>query len=388
MKFANLISVVFLAVMFSCHSTSVDLLQGEVDQLAKRWVPDRRVDICNIAVAKGEGKEMILKGETTLPGAKTEVLQLLSCKGITVIDSLVVLPNTTKLKKNWGIVSLSTANLRGKPAHSAEMVSQAIMGTPVRVLKEDDGWVLVQTPDHYISWTNESSVEQMDREALNNWRNSDRLMFTGIYGTVYRDADQKMVMSDLVAGAIVVKKEESQHYFQIMLPDGGLGYVSKLNWVNFKQWKGSAALNGDKMIAAGQQFMGFPYLWGGTSSKGMDCSGFIKTICFLNGVIVERDASQQVRHGKAVDVESGYNDLQKGDMLFFGSKQPFRVTHIGMYIGNGEVIHSMGKVRINSLDEKSDIFNKGLKSSLIAARRIIGTAPEKGYMPVKYHDWY
>lgn len=388
MKFIISATVVVFSLLLSCRLRSVELLQSEIDSVAKRWVPDKRIGICNFTLVKGRGDEMILKGESLFPGAKTEVLQFLSSKNISVIDSVVILPDTVHIEKSWGVISLSVANLRSKPAHSSELVSQAIMGTPVRILMEDDGWILVQTPDRYIAWTNESSVQQMKRSEINEWRNADRMIYTDTYGTVYGDSKQTIVMSDLVAGAIVIKKAENNNITEVSLPDGRSGYVSNLNWMNFKQWKDTVSLIRDNLIVTAERFLGFPYMWGGTSSKALDCSGFIHTICFLNGIILERDASQQIKHGKEIDITSGWGNLQKGDLLFFGSKQPYHVTHVVMYIGESELIHSSGSVRINSLDPKRDNYSKNLSSTLLGARRIIGLPPGQGYLPVRLHGWY
>ena len=388
MKFISALTIVVLLFMLGCRQQSAEHLQAEIDTVAKRWVPDKRVGICSLMLVKGSGGEFVLKGESMFPGAKEEVLQLLSSKGITVIDSSVILPDTVNLEKNWGVISLSVANLRSKPAHAAELISQAIMGTPVRVLKEDDGWLFIQTPDNYLSWTNQSSVEQMTRSEIADWRNAERIMFTGSCGIVYTDSKLTAVTSDLVAGAVVIRKSVNQDVTEVGLPDGRLGYVSNEKWLNFKQWKDTVSLISNNMISTGEQFLGFPYLWGGTSSKGMDCSGFVKTICFLNGVILERDASQQINHGKEIDISSGWDSLQKGDMLYFGSKQPFRVIHTGIYIGDSEVINSSGCIRINSLDKKRDDFSNYLSTTFLGARRIIGLQPEQGYLPVKLHPWY
>ena len=201
------------------------------------------------------------------------------------------------------------------------------MGTPVRVLKVDGrGWILVQTPDRYIGWTNESAVQKLSRSAINDWKNADRIIFTENFGAVFGDSHLTKVVSDLVAGTILVKKSENRDQIEVRLPDGRSGYVLNQKWLDFNQWKDTVSLIGNHMIETGETFLGFPYLWGGTSSKGIDCSGFAKTVCFLNGVILERDASQQANHGLEIDITSGWDKLQKGDLLFFGTKKPYRLS--------------------------------------------------------------
>ena len=388
MKYIFSVSMVLMMLLLSCGSRSAEPLQVEIDSIARHWVPDKRIGICNFEVVNAGNAGLVLKGESMFPEAKAEAIRLLSSKGVTIIDSVVVLPDTIHQEKSWGLITLSVANMRSKPAHSSEMVSQAIMGTPVRILKDGDGWVLIQTPDQYIGWTNKSAVYQMSRSEVSEWRSANRIIFTASEGNIFSDITGKAVISDLVAGTILVKRSENQKFSQVSLPDGRTGYVSGVNWINFKQWKDTVSLRGERMIAHGKRLMGFPYLWGGTSSKGMDCSGFVKTVCFLNGVVVERDASQQARHGMEIDISSGLNNLQKGDLLFFGSKQPYRVNHVGMYIGNSEVLHESGSVHINSLDKSKPNYNEELNSNLVRARRIIGYAAEQGYWPLSKHNWY
>ncbi len=388
MRYIIIISIVFLTLVFGCQQKSVEGIQNEIDRISTSWTPDKRVAICNLKLIKGEGGELILKGESMFPGAKKEVFQLFTSRGINATDSVTILPDTLHLQKSWGLVSLSVANLRSKPAHSSELVSQAIMGTPVRLLKESEDWLLIQTPDRYIAWTNKSAVQQQSQQAMVDWRNASRMIYTSTSGTIYQDDQQSEVQSDLVAGAIVVRLSEKLNLAKVGLPDGRVGYVNRMDWLDFKQWKDTVTLAGNRMITTGKKFLGFPYLWGGTSSKGLDCSGFVKTVCFLNGVILERDASQQVKHGVELDPASGWDKLQKGDLLFFGSKQPYRVTHVGMYIGEGEFIHESGFVHINSLDKNSTLFNNDLAAKLLGARRIIGFSPEQGYWLLRQHNWY
>ena len=388
MKIIRFVTIVGLMFLLGCSLATLDGVQKEIDGIASKWVPDKRVAICKIKVEQNGNGHLVLKGETIFPDSKAEILQLIANKEYTVIDSIQVLPDSVNLQKVWGVVRLSVANVRYEPDHSAEMATQAIMGTPVRILKKTDEWYLIQTPDRYIAWTNQYAVQPMSNSEMEEWRKSDRLIYTETYGIAHQDIKKTSVLCDLVAGAIVAKKSINKDITEISLPDGRIGYVSSQNWLDLKQWSDTISLNSEKMIATGKRFLGFPYFWGGTSTKAVDCSGFVKTVCFLNGTILERDASQQEKHGLALDINQGYNNLQKGDLLFFGRKEPFKVTHVGMYIGDSEVIHSSGYVHISSLDKNRENFSNVLSAKWIAARRIIGVTPEQGLLPVRQHNWY
>ena len=125
-------------------------------------------------------------------------------------------------------------------------------------------------------------------------------------------------------------------------------------------------------------------MWGGTSSKGVDCSGFVKIVYYSRGIILARDASQQARYGEPVDF-SNRNNLQPGDLLFFG-RSAQRITHVGIYQENGNFIHSSGKVHIGSIDPKAP--NYVAERNNVAARRILNSLNTEGIVMVKDNEWY
>jgi len=394
-KCTNLIiSLIFLtgilSILTNCSTSIEKNNQAEIDSISVRWVPDQREGICRITVKTGEGGKLILNGETTNSNAKNEIINTLSNHGISLVDSIIILPDTIENEKYRGLVTLSVINLRKKPDHRSELVSQAILGTPVLILKNEDSWILIQTPDNYIAWTEISSVTMMTSTEMNSWKQADRVIYLENSGWIYSSPDESGVVGDLVAGCIVKKTGESKGYAKVILPDGREGFINKREIMNFGSWKSRVLCSEDNVCRIASTFLGLPYLWGGTSSKAVDCSGFIHSVYFMNGIILSRDASLQALHGLNIDIKNGYSQLKKGDLLFFGSQENSisHVTHVAIYKGDNEYINSSGKVIVNSLDSKDINYSSYREYSLLEAKRIIGVINDNGIVPVVKHAWY
>lgn len=386
--------VLFALILISfngCTGDSEKNLQTEIDSIAARLVPDQRIEICNITVKSGSDGRLILIGETTNKIAKQEIIKTLNKQSIELIDSILFLPDTLNNDKFMGLVSLSVINLRKQPEQRSELVSQSILGTPVLILKSENSWLMIQTPDRYIGWTEGSSINLRNRVEMAKWKKADRVIFMKNSGWIYNsESADSGVIGDLVAGNIMEKTGESKGYVSIALPDKRRGYVNNREVMEFDLFRNKGKPDEEKVIQMASSLTGIPYLWGGTSTKGVDCSGFVQTVYFMNGLILMRDASLQVLHGKTVDFSDGFGLLRKGDLLFFGSKENSisRATHVAIYTGENEYINSSGRVLINSLDSTSAVFNRYRLHSILAVRRVIGVENDEGIVPLGSHPWY
>lgn len=363
-----------------------------IKEIKNQYAPDKRVAIFEITVIDS-ANIFTLSGETNIPEAKEKLLSKLNTLHFQLKDEIQFLPSKDLGDKIYGIVNVSVANIRSSPEHEAELSTQALLGTPVKIYKKAPGFYLIQTPDNYIAWVDEDGVTPMNKAQLDEWLNSEKVIYTKEFGFSYSQPDESSSrVSDLAAGNILINLGVENEFYKVKYPDGRTAFVEKNNCENFITWLNKNNPTETDIVSTAESFMGIPYLWGGTSAKGMDCSGFTKTVYFLNGIVLDRDASQQVNTGILVDTENGFENLRAGDLLFFGSQETDstkeRITHVAIYIGNYQYIHAAGRIKINSFDKGAADFNEYRLDHFIRAKRILNSIDSNGITSVKRNKFY
>lgn len=356
-------------------------VEETIKELKSKYVPDKRVGVWDIEVKKGNDVYFIY-GKVDNALYKAEIEKSLKGLGVKYSTDIKVLPDAT-LDKKWGLVSISVACIRTNPKNGAELASQAIMGTPMRILEIVDGMARVQTPDNYIGYMTTGSFAYKTDEEFADWKESKRYIVSVYQGTLWEDKKEKMPVTDLAMGNLLEFVEKDGDYLLLALPDGRKGYAHKSIVTEFGKWT-KQSFDFDRMQKLGFRMLGTPYLWGGMSTKTLDCSGFVRTLYFHNGIIMQRDASQQALKGGIVNWKNWREEAQPGDLIFIGTKSG-KVTHVAMYMGNGKYIHSSGRVKINSMDEKAEDY---LDYTFLGMRRINGYINTDGIVAVRDHSWY
>ena len=359
------------------ESPEVKKVAEIVKSVQQRFAPDQRVAVFDVSAMKNESL-IILKGEIGSSDAKAELLAAIRSVGISNIqDSIALLPDAAAQEKPYGIVTVSVSPMRAKPSETAEMVTQALMGSVVKVLKQKRGWAYVQTmEENYLGWMDNAQFVQENQDEYARWVNGPLVITTAYIELVYmQPSDSSQPLCDVTAGALLSGKEYNSDWFSVSLADGRAGFLTKKSAMEYGQWKTSRTLTPDNIEKTAKRFLGVPYLWGGTSPKGFDCSGFAKTAYKLNGMVLPRDADQQGLEGENVSLENDLSQLRKGDLLFFGDKgtkeKPERITHVGIYLGHKEFIHCSGLVKFNSFDPSASRYSEYLLSRLVKAKRFI-----------------
>lgn len=390
-KFFLLITLLIGVTTFA-QGSKMEIVNSLIEEIKLKYAPDKRVAVFQISVNDISGV-IELKGETSVFAAKEKLISELKSADIKVKDEIKILPAQELADKIYGLVNLSVANIRTKPDHAEELSTQALLGTPIKILKKAKGNFLIQTPDLYISWIEDDGITPLTRAEFDEWLSAKKIVYQKEFGFTYSKPDViSLRVSDLVAGNILVKIDEVDNFIKVKYPDGRIGFVEKEFCMDYNIWLERKKPTEADIIATAEKFMGIPYLWGGTSSKGMDCSGFTKTVYFLNGIVLARDASQQVHNGVLVETQNGFDNLKKGDLLFFGTaatdSTKERVTHVGIYYGNYEYIHAAGRVKINSFDRNTENFSEYRLKHFIRARRVLNSIDENGIISVKNQKFY
>lgn len=337
----------------------------------------------------------------------------------------------------YGVTVFSVNYLREKPDFAAELGTQALMGTPVEILDESGYWRKVRTPEPYVAWCVDMGVKEMSPEEMSEYIAAEKIVCTADYSVVWnipgdvlrpaRGSKERQKICDIVAGDLLPYSGRTEKgCYEVRLLTGETGYIRRGDAAIFSDWAAERSPEADNIIETATDYLGVPYLWGGTSIKGVDCSGLTRMAWFMNGILLPRNASQQARAGKPVPVEAdtvtypvdsldGFvsspdfrdemlrriSSLQKGDLIFFGSPAVYgadstvlgreRITHVGIYLGEGSFIHSSRVVRINSLIPGTPDFYD-LSGRMIKARRIIGSGPDDGVIPITsspaYFPWH
>ena len=358
-----------------------------VAELRQQYAPDRRTDRVELTATEHTEDSCIhLTGYTTRLESVKALRVMADSLGTCFVNDSRLLPRLPLGTPGYALIDVPVANLRTERGHSEELTSQALLGTPVQLLDYQDHWYLVRTPDRYIAWLEEGALTPVEAQELTDWLEDDGLAVVVTDREELQEGPVGRLMGEVVRGNLVRRTGKvAAGQVEIELPDGRRGFAAPSSLEPAAPHLRPAALHTERLLATAASMVGAPYLWGGTSAKGMDCSGFTKMSYYLNGYVIPRDASQQVREGVDVPLDDNFSALQPGDLLFFGNYRDDgseRTTHVGFYLGAGRFLHAgadNGVVMENSLREGEADFAPDRLASLLRARRL---TPGNGAIPL------
>lgn len=234
----------------------------------------------------------------------------------------------------FALVKVPIVPLRAEKADKSEMISQLLYGECVEILSTEKNWIKVSGRfDNYEGWADLKMFEMLTQETYKLLLATPCKILIDPIGMKIKGSQ----VTYLLAGSIIYPELDLLNY-------------SDFNWIG--KYEDIELLEYDISIVA-LKFLNAPYLWGGKSFFGIDCSGFSQLVFRLCGISLDRDAWQQAKQGTAVDF---LDEAKAGDLAFFSNDEG-KIIHVGILISNGRIIHAHGYVRIDLMDHNG-IYQK------------------------------
>ena len=277
-----------------------------------------------------------------------------------------------------GVITANIASMRAEPQSGSEQVTQGIIGDPVVVEGGQKDWLFVQTWDTYRGWVKASTTHILENQSQPYASFGAVAVIRELIVDVMKEPHERAgIITKATISAQIEVAESSVDWVEVRMPDGKAGFIrkheAKLVDKDIAQtiWLPYPA----KLVETAERFIGVPYLWGGTSPFGIDCSGFVQLVYRIHNVTLLRDAYMQAGDPRAIDVAK--DDLRAGDLVFFGADA---ITHVGMMLDKKQFIHSCSAfgVTITSLDDpKYASFYRSARRLRLATLDPGGGAPEE-----------
>jgi gamma-D-glutamyl-L-lysine dipeptidyl-peptidase len=255
------------------------------------------------------------------------------------------------------VVVVAVENMYAAPDESVEVVSQATLGQVVDVIDTRGRFARVRTPDLYEGWLPRAAVSLYPDAATPRYARAGRVVeVTSLMAYLYRDADvetaRPLTGAPLASRLEVSADGPDEGWLTVRLPYGDTAYVQAGDVTPADPAGPRRRGSPEEVLATARRFLGVPYLWGGMTARGLDCSGLVSRVYLANGVVLPRDADLQFESPDLVPVER--TALQPADLVFFG-RDAKSITHVGLYAGDGRFIsattHGTPAVHEDRLDD-------------------------------------
>jgi cell wall-associated NlpC family hydrolase len=260
---------------------------------------------------------------------------------------------------SYAYIKNNIADLWSEASSASERLNQALFADIVKIGQKRNQFIRVTKTDGYIGWCDQRYLLPISIKNAKEYMCTKRRTVS-TQTAVIKNADSTTVEPHFIYYGTKLKVISSRNNkAKAMLPDNSIVMLtdSKLTKAKFNKATGSS------LVREVTKFLGIPYLWGGLSPAGFDCSGLIQAVCARFGIDIPRDTRDQIKIGQKVAT----GDIRTGDLLFFD-------RHVGFALGNNRLIHSSvggGGVRINSLKPTGEAYRSDLHHSFKTARRII-----------------
>lgn len=248
------------------------------------------------------------------------------------------------------VVTVNVVNMHSAASAGTDVVSQALLGMNVQVLEKGAGadgatWYRIETPDTYDGWIDGRDIRFLKRDEKPYASRGPVFVVSALFANIYEEADvtrHKPAAIAPISSVLEMVRRIDERWFEVVLPNGCRGFIQNGDGLPGEGPFSWPRIPPGSTAELARRFLGLPYLWGGCSPLGLDCSGFVQLLYRMSGVPILRDAGIQMDDSGLLPVARGAE--QTGDLVFFG-KAPDRISHVGMMISGREFIHATTYLR-------------------------------------------
>lgn len=335
-------------------------LAAYVDYFRHKLVSDIRLFAFSVT-AEAEGSRGVrLAGYVEFPETRAAIGEYLSILGFEPVhNGLETLPAPELGDKRFGFIKSFNALSYAEPAEK-EVVTDCLLGDHLFLLREEDGRLLVHGGDGYIGWVAAEDVHRVEEAAFAEYLAGPR-----VFLLKNQESPGPGGFEAPAGGRLKFVRDEGDDYI-VQLPDGNAGRVAK----SHGELRHPPEARIDVICDAAKELLNTPYLWGGKTKSGVDCSGLVQVSFASGGVSVPRDADEQCHMGQLTGTRWSRAAMRRGDTLYFINANG-RVSHTGLYLGEDQFIHAVSPVvRINSFNPNDKNYDAARDASFAFARRL------------------
>lgn len=278
-----------------------------------------------------------------------------------------------------GIALKGAVNLRAEPKQQSELLSQYLLGEKFEIKSKEGNYLQVETSDKLSGWIHQSGVTVMDSGVQEEEFSDRRMICVSHYSTLHeKESRDSLPVAQVFLGTVLNLDEPITNYYlktrewlRVKLPDNAIAFLNKNDFNVLANYEERYYYNPKTVVDTALSLIGVPYLWGGTTPAGIDCSGMVHLAYRMAGRKLPRNSYQQAEEGSLLETDDDFLSLEAGDLLFF--REGERVSHVGIALGNGRFIHSSltcGQVAITSMKKKDQDFIQLFRDIFCFARRI------------------
>jgi gamma-D-glutamyl-L-lysine dipeptidyl-peptidase len=334
-------------------------------QVRRDLVPDPRIEVFEVRTRR-RTDGLVVAAATTVPAAGDAFRRLLHDAGVDAALDIRVLPDLALRPRSEALVRAPIVPVYRRPTMGSTQVTQYVMGARLTLLSRRGRFFRIRGEDAHVGWVHRGYLARGEPQWALAWERAEHgEPVVSLGAEVHDEADR--LFARLPWGARVILHAGGR----LLLPDGRSGHIGSGEVVAVDRLSDRFPPRGESVIRTARRWLGAPYLWGGVTPHGVDCSGLVQSVCWIHGMALPRDSDMQALVGAEVDSAPGFDGLRAGDLVFFAEKR--RVDHVGLSLGGSHIIHASagnGSVDVNDLAGETD-YERFLRRIFTGARRLL-----------------